>query len=171
MRWPLRARGLARRAADARRRAALDGADIVCNGSGSHHQLRKLNTRLDLMISATRKCGGGVYMYSNQQGCDGGRCYYDGSAMIVVNGSVVAQGSQFGVADVEMVGTDAAVAAACPAHPRVVAVLTRVRARPRSGDGGPDGRAVGEGRRVVALAAGHRRALHPARARPLPPMR
>lgn len=43
------------------------------------------------MKGATTK-GGGVYMYANQQGCDGGRLYFDGCAMVVVNGSVVAQG-------------------------------------------------------------------------------
>ena len=37
---------------------ALSGVDIIGNGSGSHHELRKLETRLDLIVSATRKCGG-----------------------------------------------------------------------------------------------------------------
>eukprot|EP00897_Mesotaenium_endlicherianum_P003817 jgi/Mesen1/3463/ME000194S02601 len=81
---------------------ALNGVEIVANGSGSHHQLRKLDTRLDLMRSATAKAGG-VYLYANQQGCDGGRLYYDGCAAVVVNGDVVAQGSQFSLADVELV--------------------------------------------------------------------
>ena len=53
-------------------------------------QMRKLNTRLDLMRGATAKCGG-VYMYANQQGCDGNRLYYDGCACIAVNGEFVAQ--------------------------------------------------------------------------------
>lgn len=42
-------------------------------------------------------------MYANQQGCDGERVYYDGSCMIVVNGELVAQGSQFSLNDVEVV--------------------------------------------------------------------
>lgn len=54
---------------------ALSGVEVFTNGSGSHHQLRKLNTRLELIQSATCKAGG-VYIYSNQQGCDGGRLYY-----------------------------------------------------------------------------------------------
>ena len=66
---------------------ALRGVEIIGNGSGSHHELRKLSTRVELMVSATRKCGG-VYLYSNQRGCDGGRAYYDGCAMIVVNGRI-----------------------------------------------------------------------------------
>lgn len=37
---------------------ALGGVEIIGNGSGSHHELRKLNSRLELMVSATKKCGG-----------------------------------------------------------------------------------------------------------------
>ena len=46
---------------------------------------------------------GGIYLYANQQGCDGDRLYYDGCAMIAVNGKIVAQGSQFSLQDVEVV--------------------------------------------------------------------
>ena len=46
---------------------SLDGVEIFSNGSGSHHTLRKLNRRIDLMRSAMSKCGG-VYLYANQQG-------------------------------------------------------------------------------------------------------
>ena len=34
---------------------ALDGVEIITNGSGSHHQLRKAKRRFDLMRSATVK--------------------------------------------------------------------------------------------------------------------
>lgn len=81
---------------------SLDGVEIITNSSGSHFTLRKLNTRLDLILEATKK-NGGIYLYANQQGCDGDRIYYDGSAMIVVNGEVVAQGSQFSLNDVEVI--------------------------------------------------------------------
>jgi len=81
---------------------ALGGVDIITNGSGSHHELRKLGRRLDLMRAATAESGG-VYVYANQRGCDGGRLYYDGCACVVVNGKLVVQGSQFGVAEVEVV--------------------------------------------------------------------
>lgn len=81
---------------------ALNGVDIVGNGSGSHHQLRKLNYRIDAMKTATGKAGG-VYLYANQQGCDGQRLYFDGCSSVLVNGEVVAQGSQFGISDIEMV--------------------------------------------------------------------
>jgi NAD+ synthase (glutamine-hydrolysing) len=42
-------------------------------------------------------------MYSNLRGCDGERVYYDGCAMIIINGEVVAQGSQFSLQEVEVV--------------------------------------------------------------------
>ncbi|CAF2080840.1 glutamine-dependent NAD(+) synthetase [Brassica napus] len=81
---------------------ALNGVEVFMNASGSHHQLRKLDIRLNAFMGATN-ARGGVYMYSNQQGCDGGRLYYDGCACIVVNGHVVAQGSQFSLKDVEVI--------------------------------------------------------------------
>jgi hypothetical protein len=37
---------------------ALAGVEIISNGSGSHHQLRKLDTRIDLIRGATRKVRG-----------------------------------------------------------------------------------------------------------------
>lgn len=81
---------------------ALGGVEIFTNSSGSHHELRKLNTRMELITEATKKCGG-VYLYANQRGCDGDRLYYDGCALIVVNGKVVAQAAQFGLKDVETI--------------------------------------------------------------------
>lgn len=80
----------------------LDGVEIFTNSSGSHHELRKLSTRVELIKEATMKLGG-IYLYANQQGCDGDRLYYDGCAMIAVNGRIVAQGSQFSLQDVEVV--------------------------------------------------------------------
>ena len=81
---------------------ALNGVEIFTNSSGSHHELRKFDKRLSLITGATRLCGG-VYLYANQRGCDGDRLYYDGSAMIVVNGDVVGQASQFSLKEVEVV--------------------------------------------------------------------
>ena len=82
---------------------ALDGVEVFTNGSGSHHELRKLNTRIDLICSAMRKHGG-VYLYANQKGCDGERVFYDGCALICVNGDLAAQGSQLSLGqDVEVI--------------------------------------------------------------------
>ncbi|KAF1997363.1 glutamine-dependent NAD(+) synthetase with GAT domain-containing protein [Amniculicola lignicola CBS 123094] len=80
----------------------LNGVEIFTNSSGSHHSLRKLDTRISLIQEATRK-NGGVYLYSNQQGCDGDRLYYDGCAMIIINGQIIAQGTQFSLNDVEVI--------------------------------------------------------------------
>ncbi|KDN40445.1 glutamine-dependent NAD(+) synthetase with GAT domain-containing protein [Tilletiaria anomala UBC 951] len=80
----------------------LDGVEIFLNASGSHHELRKLHQRVNLILNATAKSGG-VYLYANQQGCDGDRMYYDGCALISVNGSMVAQGTQFSLEDMEIV--------------------------------------------------------------------
>ncbi len=78
------------------------GVEIIANGSGSHHELRKLDTRVALIRNASAKSGG-VYLYANQQGCDGGRLYFDGCALIAQNGEILAQGSQFSLKDVEVV--------------------------------------------------------------------
>lgn len=81
---------------------ALDGAEIICNGSGSYHELRKLDTRVEFILAAGRKLGG-IYAYSNLRGCDGERVYYDGTALIAVNGTLVARSRQFSMDDVEVV--------------------------------------------------------------------
>ena len=80
----------------------LDGVEIFTNSSGSHFELRKLKTRIDLIVEATRKSGG-IYLYSNQKGCDGDRLYYDGASMIICNGDILAKGNQFSLEDVEVI--------------------------------------------------------------------
>uniref|UniRef100_A0A8C5AQJ8 Glutamine-dependent NAD(+) synthetase n=1 Tax=Gadus morhua TaxID=8049 RepID=A0A8C5AQJ8_GADMO len=81
---------------------SLDGVEIITNSSASHHELRKADARVNLIMSATHKCGG-IYLYANQKGCDGDRLYYDGCAMLAVNGDIVARGAQFSLDDVEVV--------------------------------------------------------------------
>jgi NAD+ synthase (glutamine-hydrolysing) len=80
---------------------SLAGVEIVLNSSGSHHEIRKLDVRINHLFEATAKTGG-VYIYSNQRGCDGDRLYYDGCALIMANGQVLAQGPQFSLQDVEV---------------------------------------------------------------------
>lgn len=80
----------------------LDGVEIFTNGSGSHHELRKAYIRVDLLKSATYKCGG-AYVFANQIGCDGERVYYDGCASVACNGKIVAQGCQFSIHEVNVV--------------------------------------------------------------------
>lgn len=80
---------------------ALDGVEIISNPSGSHHQLRKVNKRIQLIQNATTKSGG-IYLYANQRGCDGDRLYFDGSACIAINGEFVCQGEQFSLNEIEV---------------------------------------------------------------------
>ena len=40
---------------------------------------------------------------TNRRSCDGDRLLFDGASLIVVNGECVAQGSQFGTSDVEVI--------------------------------------------------------------------
>jgi hypothetical protein len=77
-------------------------SQIIANGSGSHHELRKLDSRLTLMKNATKRCGG-AYLFANQRGCDGNRLYFDGSSLVCLNGELIAQASQFSLKDVEVI--------------------------------------------------------------------
>jgi NAD+ synthase (glutamine-hydrolysing) len=79
----------------------LDGVEIISNASGSHHELRKLNDRLELVKNASKR-NGGVYLYSNLKGCDGGRVLYDGGAMVCLNGRITHQLHQFSLPEVEV---------------------------------------------------------------------
>ncbi|TNN70112.1 Glutamine-dependent NAD(+) synthetase [Liparis tanakae] len=80
----------------------LDGVEIFTNSSASHHELRKADQRVNLVKSATIKSGG-IYLYANLRGCDGDRVYYDGCAMLAINGDIVAQGAQFSLNEVEVI--------------------------------------------------------------------
>lgn len=79
----------------------LDGVEIISNSSGSHHELRKLDKRVQLIQNASAR-NGGVYMYSNLKGGDGGRMYFDGSSMIFMNGVSYAQAPQFSIDDIDI---------------------------------------------------------------------
>lgn len=82
--------------------AGLNGCEIFLNSSASHAELRKLKSRLDLIVNSTRKLGG-VYVYANATGVDGeARMMFDGSSMVISNGKVLAQGSQFSLSQVEV---------------------------------------------------------------------
>ena len=91
-----------RTAADSRNRHRVDQALTAALTAGmgadkaaSHAELRKLKTRLDLIANSTRKLGG-LYVYANATGVDGdARILFDGSSMVICNGTVLAQGSQF----------------------------------------------------------------------------
>ncbi|XP_072385425.1 glutamine-dependent NAD(+) synthetase [Diabrotica undecimpunctata] len=83
---------------------SLDGVEIICNGSGSHTELRKNYVIADLVKNATMKCGG-CYVYSNLRGCDGQRVYFDGVSCITLNGKVLNRAKQFALSEVEVVAS------------------------------------------------------------------
>jgi NAD+ synthase (glutamine-hydrolysing) len=56
--------------------------EILLNPSASHHELLKARKREQLLHEVTSKQGG-IYLYANQRGCDGGRLYFDGQAMVM----------------------------------------------------------------------------------------
>ncbi|QUC23820.1 uncharacterized protein UV8b_08061 [Ustilaginoidea virens] len=80
---------------------SLDGIEIFSNGSSSHYELQKLGDRVQLIAAQSKKVGG-LYLYSNQQGCDGERVYYDGCSMIFLNGELLAATPQFTLEDVSV---------------------------------------------------------------------
>ncbi|CAL7952374.1 unnamed protein product [Xylocopa violacea] len=80
---------------------ALDGVEIIANGSGSYFELRKGYVTVDLVKSATFKSGG-CYMFSNLRGCDGSRVYFNGGSSITLNGQILNRGKQFSLDDVEV---------------------------------------------------------------------
>ncbi len=80
----------------------LPHIEYIPNGSGSLHNLRNLHKLVALIRVAPARCGG-AYSYTNQQGCDVNRLYYDGCAMIMNNELCLAQSTGFGIHKVEVV--------------------------------------------------------------------
>uniref|UniRef100_A0A914QFA9 Glutamine-dependent NAD(+) synthetase n=1 Tax=Panagrolaimus davidi TaxID=227884 RepID=A0A914QFA9_9BILA len=79
---------------------ALNGVDIICNGSASHHVLGKSAKRICQLVQDLSTKLGGVYLYSNLRGFDGDRIYFDGMSAIVQNGKIYKQIAQFDLEDV-----------------------------------------------------------------------
>ncbi|ODN01891.1 putative glutamine-dependent NAD(+) synthetase [Orchesella cincta] len=79
----------------------LAGADIIVNGSGSHAEIRKAFYAMELIKTASAKCGC-LYAFSNLRGCDGERVYLNGCSTIVLNGEVLKLGKQYALDDVEV---------------------------------------------------------------------
>lgn len=56
------------------------------------------------MISESSKKGGSCYIYANQIGCEGeGREYFDGCALVALNGDIKKQASQFSLSEIEVI--------------------------------------------------------------------
>ncbi len=80
---------------------SLDGVEIFVNGSGSYMELRKAYVSVELVRSATAKCGG-IYLFSNLRGCDGQRVYFNGCSSLTLNGHIVGRTAQYGIDEVEV---------------------------------------------------------------------
>ncbi|XP_066582206.1 glutamine-dependent NAD(+) synthetase [Prorops nasuta] len=80
---------------------ALDGVEIIVNGSGSYFELGKAYVTVDLVKSATFKSGG-CYLFSNLRGCDGARVYFNGGSSITLNGRILKRSKQFALEEVEV---------------------------------------------------------------------
>eukprot|EP00095_Tigriopus_kingsejongensis_P002439 snap_masked-scaffold380_size190731-processed-gene-0.11 protein:Tk02439 transcript:snap_masked-scaffold380_size190731-processed-gene-0.11-mRNA-1 annotation:"glutamine-dependent nad(+) synthetase" len=80
---------------------ALDGVEIIINGSGSYMELRKAYVAVDLIHSAAMKSGG-CYLFSNLRGGDGDRVYFNGASCINLNGSMLNRTRQFAIEEVEV---------------------------------------------------------------------
>lgn len=79
-----------------------EGCDIIGNSSGSHFQIGKQKRRYELIIECAKK-NGGLYIYSNLVGCDGGKLFFDGGSFIILNGKILEQGQRFFFEEVEVV--------------------------------------------------------------------
>eukprot|EP01054_Gregarina_sp_Poly1_P010593 Gregarina_sp_Poly_1__10592@NODE_78_length_15809_cov_160_365646_g66_i0_p3_GENE_NODE_78_length_15809_cov_160_365646_g66_i0NODE_78_length_15809_cov_160_365646_g66_i0_p3_ORF_typecomplete_len722_score69_45NAD_synthase/PF02540_17/8e53CN_hydrolase/PF00795_22/2_5e11CN_hydrolase/PF00795_22/5_8e03Asn_synthase/PF00733_21/0_18_NODE_78_length_15809_cov_160_365646_g66_i068038968 len=80
----------------------LGGVDVFANGSASYFEIGKLSRRLDLIMAPTQKMGG-IYMYCNVKGNDGGKSFFDGASFIACNGEMVNMVTPFSCNDVEVI--------------------------------------------------------------------
>lgn len=80
---------------------AMAGCEIIGNSSGSHFQIGKQERRYELIMESSKK-NGGLFIYSNLVGCDGGRLYFDGGSIIALNGKLIEQGKRFILNEVEV---------------------------------------------------------------------
>lgn len=67
--------------------AALDGAEIFINISGSETERGKLTRKMRMLEEFTERHGG-AYVYVNIKGGIGTRNYYDGCCIFTENGKV-----------------------------------------------------------------------------------
>ena len=80
----------------------INGVEIIGNSSGSHFQTNKLERRYEIVTNSSKK-NGGVFLYSNLIGCDGGRLYFDGGSFITLNGNILSEGKRFMLQELEVI--------------------------------------------------------------------
>jgi NAD+ synthase (glutamine-hydrolysing) len=81
--------------------AALDGAEIFVNVSGSEIERGKLRRKLQMMEEFTERHGG-AYAYVNLKGCIGQRNYFDGCCFFTENGKAKELSEPFNLSDVQV---------------------------------------------------------------------
>jgi len=73
--------------------------DIIMNSNASHFGTNRIKKRIDCIKS--RMAGSaGAYIYTNNLGCDGGRLYFDGNNLCIVNGDIQNMGKSCPMEDV-----------------------------------------------------------------------
>ncbi|MCG8583986.1 MAG: NAD(+) synthase [Pirellulales bacterium] len=83
------------------RRLVERGAQIILNPSASHFAFGKVELRQRFILEATRSLGA-TFVYTNHLGNEAGRAIYEGGCRIASGGEVVAIGSRFSFADVDL---------------------------------------------------------------------
>jgi NAD+ synthetase len=84
----------------------LSGADILINCSGSHYEKGKQEEKREVLIMATTRKSGGAYIYSNLEGCDGERLYFDGGSIIAMNGEIKTVSNRYLLKDIQVTVCD-----------------------------------------------------------------
>jgi NAD+ synthase (glutamine-hydrolysing) len=80
---------------------ALHGVDVILNPSASHFAFGKLEVRKRFVLEGSRAFGVS-YVYANLLGNEAGRAIYDGGAMIVTGGKLLASGPRFSFKDSQL---------------------------------------------------------------------
>jgi len=80
----------------------VNGVEIIGNSSGSHFQTNKQERRYEIVLNSSKK-NGGVFLFSNLIGCDGGRMYFDGGSFITLNGHILNEGKRFMLQEIEVI--------------------------------------------------------------------
>ena len=83
------------------RRLVRRGAELILNPSASHFAFGKVELRQRFILETTRSLGV-TFAYTNHLGNEAGRAIYEGGCRIASGGEVVAVGSRFSFADVEV---------------------------------------------------------------------
>lgn len=130
----------------------LAGAEIICNGAGSHQEVGYPGG-WDVTKNTTTRSGG-CYLLGNQKGCDGSLGNYPGESYIAVNGKLLCEAPLHTLSEVDVltavvdlddvltykneIRSRSRCAAAAPAYPRVQVDFTLCQEENDEGREGKD---------------------------------